>query len=148
MIQIPLEDRIALQDQMTEYCYRVDQLEDVESLLDLFVDDALVDLSPIGLPQMDGKPAFREFYKAVFADMTHHTHYIGNFRVEAYDGDSASMRAYAQGLGRSKDGNEVHVHVRYRMDYVRTAAGWKCKRYSIHPGMPLPGSLDEIHGDR
>ncbi len=148
MVTIPLEERIALQEQMTEYCYRVDNIGEIEALLDLFTDDALLDFSEIGLPYMDGKPAFRKFYEDVFADMSHHTHDIGNFRVDAYDGDSAAMRAYVQGMGRSNDGNEVLVHVRYRMDYIRTPDGWKCKRYSIHPGMPLPGSLEEIHGQR
>lgn len=148
MLQIPLEERLALQDQMTEYCYRVDNIGEIEQLLDLFTDDALLDFSDIGLPRMNGKAEFRKFYEGVFGDMSHHTHYISNFHVDGYDGVTAQMRAYVQGLGRSNDGNEVLVHVRYSMDYLRTEAGWKCTRYSIHPGMPLPGSLDAIHGER
>lgn len=148
MSKVPVEDRIALQDLMTDYCYAVDQLSDLEQLLDLFTDDAVLDFSAIGLPQMPGKPEFRKFYESVFADMTHHTHYISNFRVESYDDKRATMRAYVQGLGRAKDGNEVLVHVRYRMDCVKTDSGWKCERYEITPGMPLPGSLEEIHGER
>ena len=101
-----------------------------------------------GLPVMPGKAEFKTFYDGVFADMTHHQHYISNFRVESYDGDKATMRAYVQGLGRAKDGNQVHVHVRYRMQCVRTGAGWKCRKYDILAGMPLPGSLEEIHGER
>jgi ketosteroid isomerase-like protein len=80
--------------------------------------------------------------------MTHHTHYISNFRLESCTGDQAVMRAYVQGMGRSKDGNEVLVHVRYRMDCVRQAGAWKCQRYYIYGGMPLPGSLAAIHGER
>ena len=147
VIQIPLTERFALQDLMTDYCYAVDKLTDVEELLDLFTDDAVLDFSGIGLPAMPGKSSFRKFYEDVFADMSHHTHYISNFRVEHYDGVKGTMRAYVQGLGRSNDGNEVHVHVRYRMDCVKTDAGWKFEKYSINAGMPLPGSLDEIHGD-
>ncbi len=148
MANIPLEQRMALQDLMIDYCYAVDKLTDVDELLDLFTDDALLDFSDIGLPKMPGKAEFTRFYRDVFADMSHHTHYLTNFRVEAYDGDSATVRAYVQGLGRSKDGNEVLVHVRYLMDAVMTDAGWKCSRYVIQAGMPLPGSLDEIHGER
>ncbi|MFA7555616.1 MAG: nuclear transport factor 2 family protein [Spongiibacteraceae bacterium] len=148
MTTLPLEERFALQDLMTDYCYAVDKLEDVNELLDLFTDDAVLDLSDIGLALMTGKPEFKKFYDTVFADMSHHTHYISNFRVESYQGDTAVMRAYVQGLGRSKDGNEVHVHVRYRMDCVKTTAGWKCKKYYIYAGMPLPGSLSEIHGEQ
>lgn len=148
MPHIPLEERIALQDLMTDYCYAVDKLTDIDELLGLFTDDAVLDFSAIGLPAMPGKAEFRKFYERVFADMSHHTHYISNFRVEQYQGTQGVMRAYVQGLGRSKDGNEVHVHVRYRMECVKTDAGWKCSRYEISPGMPLPGSLDEIHGER
>lgn len=148
MTRIPLEERIALQDLMVDYCYAVDKLTDVEELLDLFTDDAVLDFSAIGLPLMPGKAAVKAFFDSVFAGMSHHTHYIGNFRAESYDGDRATMRAYVQGLGRAKDGNQVHVHVRYTMDCVKQAGVWKCSKYWIHPGMPLPGSLDEIHGDR
>jgi len=148
MTTVPLEERFALQDLMTDYCYAVDGLQDVEALLDLFTDDAVLDFSDIGLPAMPGKDSFRPFYEAVFADMTHHTHYLTNFRVESYEGDNAVTRAYVQGLGRSSDGNEVLVHVRYRMECKRTPNGWKCSRYEIIKGMPMPGSLTEIHGDR
>lgn len=148
MPQASLVDRFALQDLMTDYCYAVDQLDDVDTLLDLFTDDAVLDFSAIGLPEMPGKDVFKKFYDEVFADISHHTHYISNFRVESFDGDRAVMRAYVQGLGRAKDGNEVHVHVRYRMGCIRTPAGWKCESYSIHPGMPLPGSMESVHGTR
>lgn len=148
MVHISLEERIALQDLMTDYCYAVDKLTDVDELLDLFTDDAVLDLSDIGLPLMPGKDSFRTFYEAVFADMSHHTHYISNFRVGAYDGATATMWAYVQGLGRAKSGNEVHVHVRYRMDCVKAGGAWKCRKYYIFAGMPMPGSMQEIHGDR
>lgn len=144
---IPIEERIALQDLMTDYCYAVDKLSDVQELLDLFTDDAVLDFSDIGLPAMHGKQEFKKFYDDVFADMSHHTHYISNFRVESYDGDRAVMRAYVQGLGRAKDGKEVLVHVRYRMSCVRTASGWKLDNYRISPGMPMPAVLEALHAD-
>jgi len=148
MSSIPLEERIALQDLMTDYCYAVDKLTDVQELLDLFTDDAVLDFSDIGLPAMNGKAAFKAFYDGVFNDMSHHTHYLNNFRVGSYEGDKATGLAYVQGLGRAKDGNEVLVHVRYQMDCVKVNGAWKCCRYFIRAGMPMPGSLDEIHGER
>lgn len=144
----PIEERMELQDVMTEYCYRVDALDDIPAVLDLFTDDAVLDFSFIGLPTMDGKPAFQAFYEGVFADMSHHNHTISNFRLDAYDGDTATVRAYARGMGRSKDGGMVDVDVRYRMNFVRTSEGWKVARYEIHPAMPMPASLEEIHGHR
>lgn len=147
-VAAPLEERIAIQDLMTDYCYAVDKLTDVDGLLDLFTEDAVLDFSDIGLPAMQGRAAHRKFYDGVFADMSHHTHYISNFRLESYAGTAASMRSYVQGLGRAKDGNEVLVHVRYRMDCVKVAGAWKCSRYFILAGMPMPGSLAAIHGER
>mgnify|MGYP001439181682 CR=1 FL=1 len=144
----PLPERIALQDLMTDYCYAVDALDDVDALLALFTEDAVLDFSDIGLPAMHGRDAHRAFYDSVFADMTHHTHYITNFRVESYDGNTATMRAYVQGMGRARSGNEVLVHVRYRMDCVKQGEVWKCKAYYIYAGMPMPGSMSAIHGDR
>ena len=148
MTRCPIEERVALQDLMTDYCYAVDALDDVEALLSLFTEDAVLDFSGIGLPVMRGRDALRGFFTSVFADMTHHTHYISNFRLVSYDGDRATMRAYVQGMGVSKSGNEVLVHVRYRMDCVKQCSDWKCKTYWIEKGMPLPGSLGAIHGNR
>ena len=141
------EDRAALQDLMIAYCYAVDSLDDVEALLSLFTDDAVLDFSPIGLPLMSGHGEIRKFFEGVFSDMSHHAHYITNFKLDRCDGDTASMRAYVIGLGRAKDGNTVDVKVRYTFDAVRIGDGWKANRYSIFPMMPLPNSLAEIHGD-
>lgn len=148
MTNIPIEDRIAMQDLMTSYCYAVDKLDDVDGLLSLFTEDAVLDFTRIGLPLMNGRGEIRKFFDGVFADMSHHAHYITNFRPEAYDGNTAAMSAYVIGLGRARDGNEVAVNVQYRFDAVRTAQGWKAKRYSMFSMMPLPGSLAEIHGER
>ncbi len=148
MTGMPMEVRVALQDLMTAYCYAVDRLGDVDALLDLFTEDAVLDFSAIGLPVMNGRGEMKAFFDRVFADMSHHAHYITNFRPKAYDGATASMSAYVIGMGRAKDGNSVEVQVQYRFDAVETPAGWKCRRYSMFSMMPLPGSLAEIHATR
>lgn len=53
MTGMPMEVRVALQDLMTAYCYAVDRLDDVDGLLDLFTEDAVLDFSAIGLPVMN-----------------------------------------------------------------------------------------------
>jgi ketosteroid isomerase-like protein len=147
MSNMPLDVRIAMQDLMTAYCYAVDKLEDVDGLLSLFTEDAVLDFGKIGLPVMNGHGDIRAFFDRVFKDMSHHAHYITNFRPESFGGDTAVMSAYVIGLGRAKDGNEVAVNVQYKFEAVQTAAGWKAKRYSMFSMMPLPGSLSEIHGE-
>ena len=83
----------------------------------------------------------------VFETMSHHFHFMSNFRPESWDGKVGAMHAYVIGMGHSKDGNSVAVQVRYRMECIETDDGWKCRHYTITPMMPLPGSLTEIHGD-
>lgn len=140
--------RFALQDVLTGYCVAVDSLSDMDAMLACFTTDADFDLSPIGLPKVKGHEGIRGFFTGVFADMTHHCHSWSNFRVTTFDHDTATFRAYVTGRGRSKDGNEVVVHVRYYIDCVRTGAGWKISYFTEDAAMPLPGSLDEIHGHR
>lgn len=149
MIALPVEERLALQDLMTSYCHAVDRIGDIDGLLAHFTPDAVLDFSAIGLPLMHGHGDIRAFFASVFADMTHHAHFISNFRALHYDGESATMTAYVIGMGHARSGNSVKVEVTYSFDCVKLANGmWQCRRYTIKPLMPLPGSLAEIHGER
>ena len=142
-----IEERLALQEVVNGYCTAVDKLEDVEGLVNLFTEDAVIDMSAIHLPHVRGHGGIRGFFEPVFAMMSHHAHYWSNFRVERLVGDEASITAYVIGLGHSRDGNSVEVYVQYFMDCVRVAGAWKIRRYRIVPRMPLPKSLTEIHGE-
>jgi ketosteroid isomerase-like protein len=148
MKDIPIEDRLAINDLMIAYCTGVDSLNDVQAICDVFTEDGVLDLSGIGLPKFEGHKGITEFFTGVFADMTNHAHYLTNFAVTDYGGDTASARAYIIGMGRAKDGNEVTVNGRYYFDVKRTDKGWRTTRYSMDFMMPLPGSLAEIHADR
>lgn len=143
---IPVEDRLAIQDLMVSYCYAVDTLSDVGAVLAVFPEDGVLDLSGIGLPVCRGHAEIAAFFEGVFRDMSHHAHYLTNFRFRDYTGNAAQATAYVIGMGRARAGHEVAVHGRYHFDAVRTPAGWKCARYSMDFTMPLPGSLMEIHG--
>ena len=147
MTTMPEDVRTALERHMIEYCYAVDGLEDVQPLLDLFTDDAVADLTAIGLPMMNGKGDIKAFFDGVFEGMSHHFHFISNFRPASWDGTEGAMDAYVIGMGRAKDGNTVEVQVKYRMVCLQQNGAWKCRHYTITPMMPLPGSLDEIHGE-
>lgn len=148
MTDCPIEDRLAIEDLMIAYCTGVDTLHDIDAICAVFTEDGVLDLSGIGLPKKLGHAGIREFFTGVFADMTHHAHYLTNFAMTAFAGDRASARAYIIGMGRAKDGNTVTVNGRYYFDVVRTAAGWKATRYTMDFMMPLPGSLAEIHAER
>ena len=141
-----IEDRIALQDALTAYCTAVDSLSDLDALLDCFTEDAVFDLTGIGLPRFDGHAGIRGFFTQVFGDMSHHAHFATNFAVDRLDGNEASCRAYVMGMGATHDGRSVLVYVRYFLDYVRSDRGWKIKSFSESSLMPLPESLTGIHG--
>lgn len=144
---MPEHVRTAIERLMVDYCYNVDALEDMDRFLSIFTEDAVTDMTAIGLPLMNNRAELKQFFDGVFETMSHHFHFISNFRPESWDGKVGAMHAYVIGMGHAKDGNSVAVQVRYRMECIETDDGWKCRHYTITPMMPLPGSLTEIHGD-
>jgi ketosteroid isomerase-like protein len=141
-MECAIEDRLAIQDVMIAYAHAVDSMNDIDAICDVFTEDAVFDLSGIGLADLVGHKAIREFFTNVFANMAHHAHYLTNFAVTAYEGDTASMRAYVIGMGQGKDGRGVTVNGRYYFNVRRTAAGWKATRYTMDFLMPLSGTLE------
>jgi ketosteroid isomerase-like protein len=141
-----IEDRLALEDVLNAYCAAVDSLSDMDGLLACFTEDAVLDLGGIHLPRFDGHAGIRQFFTQVFADMTHHAHFISNFTVARNDGDTATCTAYVMGMGVASDGQSVLVYVKYFLDYIRTPSGWKMNRFAESGLMPLPESLTGIHG--
>ncbi len=141
-MQCPIEDRLAIQDLLVAYAHAVDSMDDIDAVCDVFTPDAVFDLSGIGLAALQGHEGIRGFFTNVFANMAHHAHYLTNFAVTAYDGDTASMRAYVIGMGQGKDGSTVTVNGRYFFDVRRTEAGWKATRYTMNFLMPLSGTLE------
>ena len=141
-MQCPIEDRLAIQDLIIAYAHAVDTVSDIDAVLDVFTEDAVFDLSGIGLTPQLGHAGIREFFTNVFANMEHHAHYLTNFAVTGYEGDTASMRAYVIGMGVGKDGRAVTVNGRYFFEVRRTEKGWKATRYTMDFLMPLSGTLD------
>ena len=137
MTQCPIEDRLALEDLTIAYAHAVDSLTDLDGVVACFTPDADYDLSGIGFPHVTGRDGIREFMGATFAANSHHAHYLSNFAVTAYGGNTASIRCYVRGLGRGKDGSSIEVHARYYFDAVRSAEGWLFARYTMDFMLPL-----------
>ena len=140
----PIEDRLAIEDLLVAYCAAVDSLHDIDAICAVFTEDAVFDLSGIGMPAKRGHAGIREFFGAVNEANSHHAHYLTNFALTAFDRDRASARAYIIGMGRGKDGSSVTVNGRYYFDVARTAAGWKATRYTMDFLMPLAGTLADV----
>lgn len=131
MTGCPIEDRLAIQDLLVAYAHAVDSLHDLDGICDVFVADAVFDLSGIGFPSLNGHGEIRSFFADTFAAMQAQAHYLTNFAITAYDGDTASIRAYVIGMGQYKAGGGITVNGRYYFDVVRTGAGWKAQRYTM-----------------
>lgn len=142
---VSLEDAKALENALIAYCTAVDLLDDVDGIASLFTEDATLDLSGLNLPVFEGRAAIADFYRQVFADMSHHMHMMTNFRVAAFTGDTARCLAYVHGMGRSKAGVDISVFVWYDLDYRKTAEGWKLSRFWEAAKLPMPESVAAVH---
>jgi ketosteroid isomerase-like protein len=137
--QCPIEDRLAIQDLLVAYAHGLDSLDDIDGLLNLFVADAVFDLSGIGFLKAEGHAAIRRFFEDTFAAVAAQAHYLSNFAITAYAGDRASIRAYVTGMARYSAGGAVTLHGRYYCDVVRTGAGWKAARLAMDFLIPPEG---------
>ena len=81
----------------------------------------------------------------VFADMSHHAHLVTNFGIVALGKDTADIKAYITGMGRSKAGVDILVYVRYDLKLRKTSQGWKISFFSEEPIMPMPDSVLAVH---
>lgn len=139
MVACPLEDRLAIQDLIVAYAHAVDSLHDIEGICEIFVENAEYDLSGVGFPKVQGRDAIGGFFRETFENLSAGAHYLSNFAITAYGGDTASMRAYVTGMGRYKSGDQITIHGRYYFDVVRTDTGWKAARYSMDFLIPPEG---------
>lgn len=137
MTTIPATDRQALEDLTIAYAHAVDSMHDLDGICACFTEDADYDLSGIGMAHVAGHAGIREFFTQAFAANSHHAHFLSNFAVTAYGGDTASVRTYVNGMGRSHDGGTINVMGRYYFDAVRTPEGWRFARYAIDFMMPV-----------
>lgn len=136
MSQMPSHVRAAIHRIMIEYTNAVDTLAGADAALANFTDDAVIDFSAVGFPKMDGTEEIRDFYASLSENMTHNFHMVANPRPVSWDGTVGVLEAYVMGMGKSKAGDNILVHVKYRMEAVETADGWKCRYLGVSPMLP------------
>lgn len=136
MSEMPYNVRAAIYRIMVEYTHAVDTLAGADAALANFTDDAVIDFSAVGFPKMDGTEEIRDFYASLSENMTHNFHRVTNPRPVSWDGKVGVMEAYVIGMGQSKAGDGILVHVKYRMEAEETADGWKCRYLAVSPMMP------------
>ncbi|PRB84140.1 nuclear transport factor 2 family protein [Pseudomonas sp. MYb185] len=131
-----VEDRLALQDLIHSYCIHIDEAKSVDAIVDCFVDDAVLDLSGLGLPVITGRNDIHEFFVSVLAATECNAHYSTNFRINRLEGDEAECQSYVYAVGVAKDGSDILVYAKHQYHCLRTNKGWKIKHFSEPYLMP------------
>ena len=143
-----LQDRRDLEDALLAYLTAVDGMDDLDAMVAVFTEDAVLDLSGLDLAVFEGAAAIRSFYAQVFETMSHHMHMMTNFRVTEYAGDKARCHAYICGMGRSRQGVDIQVYVYYDLQMRRAPGGWKIAHFYEAPKLPMPDSVGQVHKDK
>ena len=146
--QPTLQDRRDLEDALLDYLTAVDGMDDLDAMVGVFTEDAVLDLSGLDLGVFEGADAIRAFYAQVFETMSHHMHQLTNFRVTEYAGETARCYAYICGMGRSHTGVDIQVYVYYDLQMRRTASGWKIAHFYEAPKLPMPDSVAQAHKNK
>jgi SnoaL-like protein len=130
-----LVDRACISDVIHNYAAGVD-LKDWGLFRSCFTDDLEADFSsvlPTGVHH--GADSWVDLIRNVLKDVDQTQHIITNHSHEI-NGNASRSRSYlqAQHVCFSKDGGEQHFKVGgfYDYDFVRTARGWRIKRYALH----------------
>ncbi len=126
----------AIKDLMAEYSHNLDAMEDAEKVVAIFTPDAVVDFSAVGFPAMNGEDEIRGFFAGLFPAMAGQFHDMANFRPASWDDEVAIVETYVIGMGQPKDGDLIHVQVKYRWECIETANGWRCRHFTLKPMMP------------
>ena len=120
-----LEDIEAIRRLKARYCFACDDGYDVETLVELFTEDAVWDGGALGVAV--GLEKIRRFFERTPEVMPFAVHMVMNPRIEI-DGDTATGAWYLfQAATYAPDGTALWGSARYDEDYVRTDDGWKFK---------------------
>lgn len=141
MVDMPIEDRIAVQELVHLYGFYADTKE-WHAVVDLFTDDCIVDETVIGLPLMEGKDAITAYYIGGTVDMVEYfLHYVTNHIMLEYSGDLARCISYIYGVGKTKTGIEFKI-MGYMNDQCAKVNGkWLFKSRRLEIFAP-PAGLD------
>ncbi len=120
------EDFEAIRRLTYEYAFAVDT-RNLDSLVELFVPNAVFDPGPGGVPIMNNRDEIREFFRETFAGTTHLFHLTSNHIIDV-DGDTATATVYYMAAGVTTDGSSFGANGYYGDTYSRTSNGWKFLR--------------------
>lgn len=128
-----LNDRIAVSDVLHRYCRAIDT-KDWALLATCFVEDMEADFTSFaGRDVVRGRDNWLAAIRLTISGLEATQHLTGNHTI-ALDGDSATLRADIQAvhiLANPRGDSEYTVGGWYDIDLVRTADGWRIRRYVL-----------------
>lgn len=126
------DDLTQIQRLAADYCWHADH-RDVEGIVSLFTEDAVFDARPVGLSQIQGRAALREFFGMLLPLHEYSQHLSGNHRIDL-DKQAARGTCYYLMQGAVRGGAPISAAGYYEDTYVRTSDGW---RIASRRGVPL-----------
>lgn len=144
-----LVDRALITDALHAYCDRVDR-SDLDALLDLFTDDAVLDMG--GGATATGRAALRPFMIERIRRWEFTNHRCSTTTVRAYDGITAETLTYVSVLHDDPGRDEtLQLWGRYGDEWVKQAGAWRIRvrRFRVDgvhhgPSTPLPARFERF----
>lgn len=139
-----LEARIELSDLVAKYNVFVDD-HDLESLADLYADDAVFDGHALG--RSEGRDAVMDYFRARYEDYGPSYHYTHTQTVDFRSADEASGLVTAH-VELAYRGIAMRGAYRYDDDYVRERGTWRFRQrkvnfYYIMPMEDVPQRFED-----
>ncbi|QJY49629.1 nuclear transport factor 2 family protein [Pseudonocardia broussonetiae] len=130
---LPVEDRLATADLMSDYCELVDAY-DIDAVALLFTPDCVTDYGPGRGGRVTGRNAVRDRIAAGQAQFRRTHHQLGQSRLRPHAGDPDRIDAvtYVTATHEEWDGRQWRAHLRYVDVVVRTADGWLLAERRVH----------------
>jgi ketosteroid isomerase-like protein len=120
-----LNDRVEIEELTHLYASHLDTFE-LESLVDLFTDDAVFDeTSVLGGQPIEGIENLRAFYRRGATDMASMVHIMCNFILESLTATHAVAISTMQFEGRAKSKETIRIQGYWRDRFRKVKGRWK-----------------------
>jgi SnoaL-like domain len=142
MIDIPMEDRLAIMELASFYALCCDTRL-FDRLASLFVEDCIYDESCVGLERAVGKAALLRTFERIDAELGPAMHTSSNHIISYYDGTIARGLCYvlAEGqLSEALGGAYLRTAGYYDDVYVREHGQWLFEERTLHCLIPPKGA--------
>lgn len=135
---LPVEDRLAVADLMSDYCELVDAY-DIDAVALLLTPDCVTDYGPGRGGRVTGRDAVRDRIAAGQAQFRRTHHQLGQSRLRPRDADDDTDRieavdavTYVTATHEEWDGRLWRAHLRYVDVVVRSEGGWLLAERRVH----------------